>query len=645
VTSSGVVSDNLSLSSFVIDTYAPTLLPVTIASNNSITTMAKSDDIITLSITSSEAIETPIVHIAGQAATESGGNMTWSAVYPMASVDSDNVSVSLNISFSDLAYNAGDNVTTTTDGSAVWFDRTPPTVREETAVPNPTNDNTPDYTFSSNEAGTITYGGACGSSSSSSASSGNNNTVTLTQPDNSTPLNDGTYDNCTITVTDNATNESSAHAVQGLEFDNSSGTTRNYFTIGATKPALLEITPVSPQTKDTTPDYTFFSTLSGTINYGGSCSSDNSSAVGEDNNTITFRKPSGGGLDEGTYTSDNCTISVTSNNVVSDNLSLSSFVIDTNDPTLLPVTIASNNSITTMAKTGDIITLSITSSEAIQAPSVSIAGQTATVTGDNMTWSAAYTMQSSDSEGPVSLNIGFSDLAGNAGIAVTSTTNGSAVLFDRTNPTLGAVSEFTTPSADNRTSYTFSSTEAGTITYSVCSGSPDNASAGNNPITFDALADGTYSNCKISVTDNASNTSDNLSVRSFTIGAITPALAEVTPVETPDNDTTPSYTFFSTLPGTITYGVCSGSPDNASADNNTITFDALADGTYSNCKISVDNNSNTSDNLSVSSFYDRHHSTDSCRDNSGTLFDKRQLHPVHIQFQRRGNDQHRRRLQ
>ena len=81
-----------------------------------------------------------------------------------------------------------------------------------------------------------------------------------------------------------------------------------------------------------------------------------------------------------------------------------------------------------------------------------------------------------------------------------------------------------TPTSDNTSSYTFSSTEAGTITYGVCSGSPDNASAGNNTITFDALADGTHSNCKISVTDNASNTSDNLSVSSFTIGATKPAL-------------------------------------------------------------------------------------------------------------------------
>jgi hypothetical protein len=39
------------------------------------------------------------------------------------------------------------------------IDRTLPTLQEITGVtPNPTNDTTPDYTFSSTEAGTISYG-------------------------------------------------------------------------------------------------------------------------------------------------------------------------------------------------------------------------------------------------------------------------------------------------------------------------------------------------------------------------------------------------------------------------------------------------------------------------------------------------------
>ena len=84
--------------------------------------------------------------------------------------------------------------------------------------------------------------------------------------------------------------------------------TDDKFTDDIFAPTLTEVTPVTTRTNDTTPNYTFSSNEAGTIAYGGSCSSDNTSAT-VDNNTITFRKPSGGGLDEGTYS--NCNIRVT----------------------------------------------------------------------------------------------------------------------------------------------------------------------------------------------------------------------------------------------------------------------------------------------------------------------------------------------
>ena len=55
--------------------------------------------------------------------------------------------------------------TTTTDNSTT--DTTAATLAEVTAVTTPTNDTTPNYTFSTNEAGTITYGGSCSSSTTS----------------------------------------------------------------------------------------------------------------------------------------------------------------------------------------------------------------------------------------------------------------------------------------------------------------------------------------------------------------------------------------------------------------------------------------------------------------------------------------------
>ena len=88
------------------------------------------------------------------------------------------------------------------DGSkSTDTDTTAPVIAEVTAVTTPTTDTTPNYTFSSDEAGTITYGGSC-SSGTTSATSGNN-TITLVS------LSTGTYSDCTITVTDTVGNVSS----------------------------------------------------------------------------------------------------------------------------------------------------------------------------------------------------------------------------------------------------------------------------------------------------------------------------------------------------------------------------------------------------------------------------------------------------
>jgi heat shock protein HslJ len=72
-------------------------------------------------------------------------------------------------------------------------------IEEVKAVTTPSIDNTPNYTFSSTKSGTITYGGSC--SSSTTVAVTGNNTITLNT------LSDGTYSNCTITVTDSPGNE------------------------------------------------------------------------------------------------------------------------------------------------------------------------------------------------------------------------------------------------------------------------------------------------------------------------------------------------------------------------------------------------------------------------------------------------------
>ena len=128
---------------------------------------------------------------------------------------------------------------------------------------------------------------------------------------------------------------------------------------------------------------------------------------------------------------------------------------------------------------------------------------------------------------------------------------------------------------------------------------------GDNTITYGTLADGTYSDCTITVTDATGNTSDALTVNTFEINTVTPILTEVTPVPTPADDTTPSYTFNSSKAGTIAYaGSCGSTPlMNAIVGNNTITYGTLTDGTYSGCTITVtDATGNTSPVLTVNTF-------------------------------------------
>jgi heat shock protein HslJ len=97
------------------------------------------------------------------------------------------------------------------------LDNTAPTLTEVTPVPTPTTNNTPSYTFNTNEMGVIIYGGSCNSST-GSATLGNN-TVTFAY------LVPGAYNDCTIRVTDAAGNTSNPLAISPFTVDNPPVTT------------------------------------------------------------------------------------------------------------------------------------------------------------------------------------------------------------------------------------------------------------------------------------------------------------------------------------------------------------------------------------------------------------------------------------
>ena len=181
----------------------------------------------------------------------------------------------------------------------------------------------------------------------------------------------------------------------------------------------------------------------------------------------------------------------------------------------------------------------------------------------------------------------------------------SSFRIDTTAPTLSQVTAVSTPTGDNTPDYTFNSNEAGAITYGgACSSSDNSSSVGHNTVTFNELADGTYDNCTITVTDSLGHTSSALGVSAFTVDTTAPTLLQVMAVTTPTKDTTPSYVFASPEVGTISYGGnCSSSTKSATLGLNTITFNTLSDAIYSNCTITVtDTAGNVSSPLGVNTF-------------------------------------------
>lgn len=93
----------------------------------------------------------------------------------------------------------------------IIIDTTAPALAQVTPVPALTNDSTPNYTFSSTEAGSLVYAGGC-TSATTNAVSGNNPVTFFV-------LADGTYASCTIRSTDAAGNQSNTLAVSSFDVD------------------------------------------------------------------------------------------------------------------------------------------------------------------------------------------------------------------------------------------------------------------------------------------------------------------------------------------------------------------------------------------------------------------------------------------
>ena len=272
------------------------------------------------------------------------------------------------------------------------------------------------------------------------------------------------------------------------------------------------------------------------------------------------------------------------------------------------VEISSNNTNTSFAKQGEIITITVESSGALSgAPTFSsftIGGTAVTLPtfadDENSTTTNTYVTThtvTSTNNGLVEFSFTGTNLAGTTSDAIITTTNRSSVTADTTNPEDPTeTTSISTPTNDNTPTVIVSVKEDGTFSFggSCATYKPDNISAtnGDNSITFKTMPVGAYSDCTIKLTDLAGNESTALTLSAFTIDTSTTDTPTITTaIPTLVNDNTPTVIVNVTKDGTFIFGgSCQNyAPDDTSATSgdNSITFKTMTDGTYDDCSIKL----------------------------------------------------------
>jgi len=474
-------------------------------------------------------------------------------------------------------------------------DITPPAVTEVTPVATPTNDSTPNYTFNTDEAGSITYGGDCSSSATSAAAG--NNTITFNS------LLDGTHSNCTITVTDAASNVSTPLAVTSFTIDTTAPSVS--LTSGAPDPTNTSPIPVAATFSESVTGFALSDITVGNgtaSNLLGSGTAYTFDVTPTANGAVTVDVGGGAAAD-----------SAGNGNTAASQFSI---VYDGTPPTVSSITRA--NSTPTNAES---INFTVTFSESVSGIATNDFSLTTTgVSGASITSVSAP----SGSSVTVAVNTGMGngtirlDVPNTATITDAASNNLSNVPFasgevydiNKTALTLNITAPSLTNTAPILVGVTFSASVAdfASTDVTLSSGSVTTFAGSGTSYTFNITAP---SEGSITITipaavahDDAGN-ANLLTTLNIIYDITIPQLTEVTAVPALSNDTTPSYTFSSTEAGNITYGGSCGTalPSTASVGNNTVTYGTLADGTYSNCTIKVtDGADNDSSTLNVLAF-------------------------------------------
>jgi hypothetical protein len=124
----------------------------------------------------------------------------------------------------------------------------------------------------------------------------------------------------------------------------------------------------------------------------------------------------------------------------------STITVDKVVPTLNSVTYSTSNSSALQSKVGDTITLDITASETINAPTVDfktngVTHTTQTMSGSGNSYTSSFVTSDSHADGDITFTISdISDQANNEGINVNTVTSGNTLIFDKTAPTFSNLS-------------------------------------------------------------------------------------------------------------------------------------------------------------------------------------------------------------
>ena len=442
-----------------VDPISPTLGSFGIVSNNASGALAKPGDIVTLSFTASETIQTPSVifksggQLITNAATISGpssvGN-AWTTQYTVSGGDTDGL-INYSIVFKDLADNSG----TTISGTGIpLVDTTLPTLslldissnNASGALAKPGDIVTLSFTASETiQTPTVTFksGGQLitnAATISGPSSVGNAWTTQYTVSGGDT---DGLV-NYSIVFKDLADNSGTTISGTGIPLVDTTLPTLSLLDISSNNASGALAKPGDIVTLSFTASETI-QTPSVIFKSGGTLITNHSTISGPSStgNVWTTQYTVSGGDTDGLINysivfkdlADNSGTTISGTGIP---------LVDTTLPTLSLLDISSNNASGALAKPGDIVTLSFTASETIQTPTVIFksGGDTtndATIlytNTSNNNWISSYTVHGSDTSGNVTYAVNFKDSAGNSGTPVS--VGSGTVRVDPIPPTLGS---------------------------------------------------------------------------------------------------------------------------------------------------------------------------------------------------------------